>query len=44
VSYWYVLNVVERWLYGMTEKIIIWCSDGRSRAPSEHRIVTRKPS
>ena len=31
VSYICVLNKVKRWLYGLSEKIIIWCCDGRSR-------------
>ena len=28
-------NVVKRWLYGLSENIIFWCSEGRSQAPSE---------
>ena len=32
LSYWCEFNVVECWLYGLAEQIIIlvvWCSDGR---------------
>ena len=28
----------QRWLYGLTENIAFWCSDGSPRAQSEHRV------
>ena len=42
MCYWCVFNVIKCWLYGLVDQIIIWCSDGRSRAPSERRIVSRQ--
>ena len=35
MSYWCVLNVVERWLYGLAEQIIIWYSDGALSDPRQ---------